>query len=86
MLLTYSTKKNKKKKKKGPASACYLLTNLIAAIYLVAFPVAFKVSVMTAFLFLCLFGLGLDWLSVGGGGALVVTSSLEHGYALCTVG
>ena len=83
MLLTYSTKK---KKKKSPALACYLLINLIAAIYLATFPVAFKVSVMTALLFLCPFGLGLDWLSVGGGGAFVVTSSLEHGYALCTVG
>ena len=63
-----------------------LLADLIAAIYLAAFPVAFKVSVVTTLLFLCLFGLGLDWLPVGGGGALVVTSSLELGCALCTVG
>ena len=42
-----------------------------------------------AFLFLCLFDLGLDWLlggGGGGGGALVVTSSLELGCALCTIG
>ena len=78
---TYSTTE-----KKGPASVCYLLADLIAAIYLAAFPVAFKVSVVTTLLFLCLFGLGLDWLLVGGGGALVVTSSLELSCALCTVG
>ena len=72
--------------KKGPASVCYLLADLITAIYLAAFPVAFKVSVVTALLFLCFFGLRLDWLSMGGGGALVVTSSLELGCALCTVG
>ena len=46
--------------KKGPASACYLLADLIAAIYLATFLDAFKVSVVTALLFLCLFGLGLD--------------------------
>ena len=73
-------------KKKGPAPVYYLLADLIATIYLAAFPVTFKVSVVTALLFLCLFGLGLDWLSVGGGGTLVVTSSLELGCALCTVG
>lgn len=71
---TYSTTT-----KKGPASVCYLLADLIAAIYLAAFPVAFKVSIVTALLFLCFFGLRLDWLSV-------VTSSLELGCALCTVG
>ena len=59
MLSTYSTPK-KKKKKKGPASACYLPIDLISAIYLAAFPVAFKVLVVTTLLFLCLFGLGLD--------------------------
>ena len=81
MLSTYSTPKQK-----GLASTCYLLADLIAAIYLAAFLVAFKVSVVTALLFLYLFDLGLDWLSVGGGGALVVKSSLELGCALCTVG
>ena len=81
MLSTYSTPK-----KKGPTSTCYLPVDLIAAIYLAAFPVAFKVSVVATLLFLCLFGLGLDWLSMGGGGALLVTSSLELGCALCIVG
>ena len=57
-------------KKKGPTLACYLPADLIAAIYL----------------FLCLFGLGLDWLSVGGGGVLVATLSFELGCALPTVG
>ena len=42
--------------KKCPTSACYLPADLIVAIYL----------------FLYLFGLGLDWLSVGGGGAVVL--------------
>ena len=56
--------------KKCPTSTCYLPADLIAAIYL----------------FLCIFGLGLDWLSVGGGGALVVTLSFELGCALPTVG
>ena len=56
--------------KKCPTSACYLPADLIAAIYL----------------FLCIFGLGLDWLSVGGGGALVVTLSFELGCAQPTVG
>ena len=41
---------------------------------------------VTALLFLCFFGLGLDWLSMGGGGAVVVTSLVELGYALCTFG
>ena len=48
----------------------YLLADLIAAIYL----------------FLYLFGLGLDWLSMGGGCALVVTLSFELSCALPTVG
>ena len=72
--------------KKVPASACYLLADLIVAIYLATFLDACKVSVVTAFLFLCLFGLGLDWLSMGGGGAVVVTSLVELGCALPTTG
>ena len=56
--------------KKCPTSAFYLPADLITAIYL----------------FLCLFGLGLDWLSVGGGGALMVTLSFELGCAMSTVG
>ena len=54
--------------------------------YLAAFLDAFKVLGVTALLFPYLFGLRLDWLSVGGGGAVVVTSSVELGCALCTVG
>jgi len=81
VLSRYSTPKQK-----GPASTCYLPADLIATIYLATFPVAFKVSVVTALLFLYLFGLGLDWLSVRGGGAFAITSSLELGCALCTVG
>ena len=71
---------------KGLALACYLPADLIAAIYLAAFLDACKVSVVTALLFLCLFGLGLDWLSVGGGGAVVVTSLVELGCALPITG
>ena len=52
--------------------ACYLPAHFIAAIYLATFLDACKVSVVIALLFLCLFGLGLDWLSVGGGGAVVL--------------
>ena len=72
--------------KKGPTLACYLPADLIVAIYLVAFLDAFKVSVVIALLFLYLFYLWLDWLSVGGEGAVVVTSLVELGCALCTVG
>lgn len=54
--------------------------------YLVALTVALRVSGVTALLFFCLFCLGLDMLSVEGGGAAVNTSALEVGGAICRVG
>ena len=78
-LVNFFPKKKKKKKKHINfgcqhivASTCYLPTDLIVAIYLAAFLDACNISMVTALLFLCLFGLGLDWLSVGGGGAVVL--------------
>ncbi|KAM4104263.1 hypothetical protein ACJW30_06G144200 [Castanea mollissima] len=73
-------------KNKGPALACYLPADLIIVIYIATFLNAFKVSMVTTLLFLCLFGLGLDWLSMEGRGAVVVTSLVELGHALCIVG
>ena len=64
-LVNFFPKKKKKKNNNSgcqhiAALACYLPADLIAAIYLATFLDACNVSMVTALLFLCLFGLGLD--------------------------
>ena len=63
-LVNIFPKRNKKHINSGcqhiAALACYLPADLIAAIYLATFLDACNVSMVTALLFLCLFGLGLD--------------------------
>ena len=55
----------------------WLLANLIASMYLVALPVALRVSNVTVLLFFCLFWLELDVVSLECGGALLRLEVLE---------
>ena len=54
--------------------------------YLATLLVALRVLKVTALLFFCLFCLGLDMLTIEGGGLSMNTSALEVGGALCRIG